>query len=324
MTTRRLLLGAALAAPAASSLVLPAFAQAPWPQRPVRFVVAFAPGGVVDQIGRLLAEHLGEIWGQSVVVENRPGAGGNIGTQVMARAAPDGYSALVNSSTFATNLSLFRNPGYREEDFAAASVVAGTPQLLAVRADGPFRTLADVVETARRRPVTYGTPGVGSPNQFLTELLFRRLGITDTTHVPYSGAGPAMTALIAGDIDVAAAAVASAMTLVRGGRARGIAVMAERRSQALPDVPTVAEAGFEPLVGTVWAGVFFPTGTPQPVLERVNADSGRVMQRPAFQQRLAATGFEPIGGDLPTTQRFVASEIAKWREIVRTLGVQAG
>jgi tripartite-type tricarboxylate transporter receptor subunit TctC len=319
MTTRRLLLGAALAAPA----LAPALAQAPWPQRPVRFVVAFAPGGVVDIIGRLLAEQLGEVWGQPVVVENRPGAGGNVGTQFMARATPDGYSALVNSSTFATNLSLFRNPGYREEDFVAASVVAGTPQLLAVRADSPFRTLADLVETARRRPVTYGTPGVGSPNQFLTELMFRRLGIPETTHVPYNGAGPAMTALLAGDIDVAAAAVSSALAHVRGGRARGLAVMAERRSQALPEVPTVAEAGFDPLVDTVWAGVFFPAGTPQPVLERVNADIARVMERPAFQQRLAATGFEPIGGDLATTQRFVASEIAKWREIVRTLGVQA-
>lgn len=319
MTTRRLLLGAALATPAFA----PVLAQAPaWPQRTVRFVVAFAPGGVVDQIGRLLAEHLGDVWGQSVVVENRPGAGGNVGTQFMTRATPDGYSALVNSSTYATNLSLFRNPGYREEDFATAAVVAGTPQLLAVRADGPFRTLGDLIETARRRPVTYGTPGVGSPNQFLTELMFRRLGITDTTHVPYAGAGPALTALLSGDIDVAAAAVASAMALVRGGRARGIAVMAERRSQALPDVPTVAEAGLEPLVDTVWAGVFFPTGTPQPVLERTNADIRRVMERTAFQQRLAATGFEPIGGDLAATQRFVASEIAKWREIVRTLGVQ--
>ena len=320
MTTRRLLLGAALAAPGFA----PAFAQAPaWPQRPVRFVVAFAPGGVVDIIGRLLAEHLGDVWGQPVVVENRPGAGGNVGTQFMARATPDGYSALVNSSTFATNLSLFRNPGYRAEEFLPASVVAGTPQLLVVRADSPFRTLADLVETARRRPVNFGTPGVGSPNQFLTELLFRRAGVAEATHVPYAGAGPALTAVLAGDIDVAAAAVSSAMTHVRGGRARGIAVMAERRSRALPDVPTVAEAGFEPLVDTVWAGVFFPAGTPQPVVERTNADVRRVMERPAFQQRLATTGFEPIGGDLPTTQAFVASEIAKWHDIARTLGVQA-
>ena len=318
MTTRRLLLGAALAAPAFA----PALAQAPaWPQRTVRFVVAFAPGGVVDIIGRLLAEQLGEVWGQTVVVENRPGAGGNLGTQVVGRAAPDGYTALVNSSTFATNLSTFRNPGYTAEEFAAASVVAGTPQLLVVRADSPIRTLADLVETARRRPVTYGTPGVGSPNHFLTELLFRRAGGTDTTHVPYAGAGPAMTALLAGDIDVAAAAVSSAMATVRAGRARGIAVMAERRSQVMPEVPTVAEAGFEPLVDIVWVGVFFHAAAPRPALERTNADIRRVMERPAFQQRLATTGFEPIGGDLPTTQRFVASEIAKWQDIVRTLGV---
>lgn len=319
MTTRRLLLGAALAAPALG----PAFAQAPaWPQRPVRFVVALAPGGFVDLIARLMAEHLSEMWGQPVVVENRAGAGGNIAAQFMARATPDGYAALVTSAAFTSNLSLSRNPGYRAEQFLPTAIVAGQPQLFLVRADSPVQTLRDLVEAARRRPVNFGSPGVGSPGHLLAELLFRRAPGTDTTHVAYGGGGPAMTALLAGDIDMVATGLAAGLPLIRGGRARAIAVTSERRNQALPDVPTTAEAGVEPIVDSNWAGVFFPAGTPQAVVERVNADVRRMLERPAFQERLATMGFDPIGGDLAATQAFVASETAKWREIVATVGVQ--
>ena len=319
MATRRLLLGAALAAP----VFTPALAQAPaWPRRAVRVVVAFAPGGPTDLLARQLTENLGEIWGQTVVVENRGGAGGNVGAQLVARAAPDGYSALITGSTFASNLSVSRNPGYRAEEFLPAVVIAGTPSVFVVRADSPIRSLADLVDTARRRPLNYGTGGVGSGNHLLTELLFKRAGGTDATHVPYQGAAPAMAALLAGDIDLVMTLLPTAVPNVRGGRARVIAVTSERRTAALPDVPTVAEAGFPPIVDTVWITVFFPAGTPQAVLERTNADVRQVLDRPAFQQRLAAIGFEPIGGDLATTQAFISSEIARWREIVPTVGVR--
>jgi tripartite-type tricarboxylate transporter receptor subunit TctC len=319
MATRRLLLGAALAAPTFRS----SFAQAPaWPQRPVRFVVSYAPGGPVDLIGRVLAEHLADVWGQPVVVENRPGAGGNVAAQVMARATPDGYGALISGSNLATNLSLFRNPGYSAEQFRTAAVVAGTPTAFAVRADSPIRTLGDLVETARRRPLNFGTAGVGSPSHLLAEVMFRQAGGTDATHVPYSGSGPALTALLAGDIDMTATALPAAVAQIRGGRARGIAVTSERRSQALPDVPTVGELGFGTIVDTTWIAVFFPADTPQAVLERVNADTRRALEQPAFLQRLAASGLEPIGGDLPTVQAYVASEVARWRDIVRAVGVQ--
>ena len=319
MTTRRLLIGAALAAPAFG----PAFAQAPaWPQRPVRFVVAFAPGGPTDLLARQIAEQLAEIWGHAVVVENRGGAGGRVGTQAVARATPDGYTTLVNGSTFASNLSVSRNPGYSAEDVLPAAVIAGTPSIFVTRADGPIRTLGDLVETARRRPVNYGTGGVGSGNHLLTELLFRRAGGADATHVPYSGAAPAISALLAGDIDLVMTVLPTAVSHIRGGRVRGLAVTSERRNQTLPDVPTVAEAGFPPIVDTVWIAVFFPAATPRAVLERMNADVQSVLERPALQQRLAAVGFDPVGGDLATTQAFIASEVAKWREIVPTVGVQ--
>lgn len=319
MTTRRLLLGAALAAPAFG----PALAQAPaWPQRSVRFIVSLAPGGLVDTIARLVAENVRDLWGQTVIVENRPGASGNIAPQFVARAAPDGYTALFATAAYAINLSLFRNPGYSAEQFLPAAVVAGQPQLFLVRADSPIQTLAELVETARRRPVNFGTPGVGSPGHLLAEMMFRRAGRTDVTHVAYSGAGPAMAALLAGDVDMVTAGLTAAVPQIRGGRARGVAITSAERNSALPEVPTVAETGLDPLVDLNWAGMFFPAGTPQAVLERANADVRQVMARPAFQERLNTLGLVAIGGDLPTAQGFVATEIARWRDIVRAVNVQ--
>lgn len=325
MTTRRKLLGAAIAAPAVPSFGLPAFAQErDWPRRLVRFVISSPPGGSIDLIGRMLAEQLEEIWGQSVMIENRGGAGGALATRHVARATPDGYTALVTTASFAINLSVFRTPGYAAEEFLTAAIVAGTPNLFLVRGDSPIRTLGDLVEAARRRPVNYGTPGVGTVPHLLSELLFRRAGGTDTTAVPFVGAGAAVAALLAGNVDMVGSSMPPAMPLIRDGRFRALAVTSERRTAALPEVPTVAEAGFEPIVDSFWAAMFFPAGTPRPVLERANADVRRALERPAFVQRLATMGFDPIGGDLAAAQAYVAGEIAKWRDIVRTVGVQLG
>ncbi|WP_158287821.1 tripartite tricarboxylate transporter substrate binding protein [Falsiroseomonas bella] len=318
MTTRRILLGAAFAAPALGG----AAAQGAWPERQVRFVVAFAPGGFTDVIARMLAERLGPAWGHTVVVENRGGAGGNLAARQIARVAPDGYTALVTTGAFAINLSLSRNPGYRAEEFDVAAVVAGTPNIFAVRAESPVRTLADLVELSRRRPLNYGTAGVGVAAHLSAELLFKRAGGTDVQHVPYTGAGPAMLALLAGNIDMVAASLPSAINQIRDGKARGLAVTSATRNSALPDVPTVAEAGLPPIVDVAWVAVMFPAGTPRPVLERANVDINRVMAEPAFQQRLRDGGFEPIGGSLDQATRYVAEEVANWREVVRTVNVQ--
>ncbi|MGG5807854.1 tripartite tricarboxylate transporter substrate-binding protein [Falsiroseomonas sp. CW058] len=318
MTTRRILLGAALAAPALHG----AAAQPAWPDRPVRFVVAFAPGGFADQIGRMLAEQLGPIWRQTVVVENRGGAGGNVAAQQIARAAPDGYTALVTTGAFAINPTLSRNPGYRPEEFAAAAVVAGTPNLFVVRADSPVRSMADLVELGRRRPVNYGTAGVGVAAHLSAELFFKRVGGVDAQHIPYTGAGPAMLALLAGTIDMVATSLPSAVPQVQAGQARGLAVTSDRRNVAMPDVPTVAEAGFEPLVDLAWVAVLFPAAVPAAVLQKVNADVARVMAMPGFQQRLAAAGFDPIGGTVEQVNAYVANEVRNWRDIVRMINVQ--
>ncbi|WP_372618795.1 Bug family tripartite tricarboxylate transporter substrate binding protein [Falsiroseomonas sp.] len=318
MTTRRILLGAALAAPALHG----AQAQGAWPQRQVRFVVAFAPGGFTDVIGRMLAEQLGPIWGHTVVVENRGGAGGGVAARQLARATPDGYAALVTTGAFAINLSLSRNPGYRPEEFDVAAVIAGTPNLFVVRAESEARTLPDLVELGKRRPLNYGTAGVGVAAHLSAELLFKRVGGVDAQHIPYTGAGPAMLALLAGNIDMVATSLPSAVSQIKDGRARGLAVTSATRNFALPGVPTVAEAGFEPIVDVAWVAVMFPAGTPRPVLEKANADINRVMATPLFQQRLRDGGFEPIGGSLDQATRYVADEVRNWREVVRVVNVQ--
>ncbi|WP_431281321.1 Bug family tripartite tricarboxylate transporter substrate binding protein [Humitalea sp. 24SJ18S-53] len=296
-------------------------AQATWPERPVRFVVAFAPGGFADQIGRMLAEHLGEVWRQTVVVENRGGAGGNVAAQAIARATPDGYTALVTTGAFAINPTLSRNPGYRPEEFATAAVVAGTPNLFVVRADSPARSLRDLVEIGRRRPLNYGTAGVGVAAHLSAELLFKRAGGVDAQHIPYTGAGPAMLALLAGSIDMVATSLPSAVGQVQSGLARGLAVTSATRNQTMPDVPTVAEAGFEPIIDLAWVAVLYPAAVPAAVLARVNADVARVMALPAFQQRLAAAGFDPIGGSVEQVNTYVANEVRSWRDIVRMINV---
>ena len=318
MTTRRILLGTALALPAMRSTS----AQGAWPERTVRLVVAFAPGGFADLIGRSLGEQLAPMWRQSVVVENRGGAGGNVAAQQIARAAPDGYTALVTTGAFAINPTLSRAPGYRPEEFRTAAVVAGTPNLFVVRADSPLRSMRDLVELGRRRPINYGTAGVGVAAHLSAELFFKRVGGVDAQHVPYTGAGPAMLALLAGTVDMVATSLPSAVAQVQSGQARGLAVTSATRNGAMPDVPTVAEAGFEPIIDLAWVAVMFPAATPEPILRKVNEDVARVLAVPAFQQRLAQQGFDPIGGDLRTVNDYVANEVRSWRDIVRSINIQ--
>ena len=318
MTTRRILLGTALALPAIRSTS----AQGAWPERTVRLVVAFAPGGFADLIGRSLGEQLAPMWRQSVVVENRGGAGGNVAAQQIARAAPDGYTALVTTGAFAINPTLSRAPGYRPEEFRTAAVVAGTPNLFVVRADSPLRSMRDLVELGRRRPINYGTAGVGVAAHLSAELFFKRVGGVDAQHVPYTGAGPAMLALLAGTVDMVATSLPSAVAQVQSGQARGLAVTSATRNGAMPDVPTVAEAGFEPIIDLAWVAVMFPAATPEPILRKVNEDVARVLAVPAFQQRLAQQGFDPIGGDLRTVNEYVANEVRSWRDIVRSINIQ--
>jgi tripartite-type tricarboxylate transporter receptor subunit TctC len=296
-------------------------ATAVWPDRPVRIVVGFAPGGPADIVARVLAEPLSRAWSQPAVVENRGGAGGNLAAQQVARARPDGTTALVTTSAFAVNPSLSRSAGYTPEEFLAAAVVAATPNLLVVRPEMEARTLQELIAYGRRKPVNFGTAGIGTTPHLSAERLLRLQAGIDAQHVPFTGAGPALTAVLGGQIEMASVALPAAVEMVRQGALRGLVVTGARRAPSLPDVLTAAESGFPEVDDATWVALLFPAGTPSAVLEKANADVQRALEDEGVRQRLAATGFDPVRLDLEASAAFVRRETERWGAVVRRLGV---
>ena len=311
-----------LAGAGAALLPMAGRAQAPtWPDRPVRLAVAFAPAGPADLVARIVGDRLSQIWGQAAVIENRAGAGGNIGAQLVARARPDGSTALVTTSAFAVNPSLTRNAGYRPEELVPAALMASTPNILAVRADYPAGDIAGLIAQARRQPINFGTAGVGTTPHLSAERLFRLLARVDAQHVPFTGAGPALTAVLGGQLELASVALPAAMEMVRQGGLRGLAVTGARRSAALPEVPTLEERGFPGFDDVTWTAMFFPAATPGPILAKANADVELALADPETRRRLEAVGFDPMGGGLEAASAYVANETRRWAEVVRAIGV---
>jgi len=322
---RRAELSRRAAVAAAAALLAPrARAQeAAWPDRPVRLAVAFAPGGPADIVARIVGDRLSQQWGQAAVIENRAGGGGNVGAQLVARARPDGTMALVTTSAFAVNPSLSRSTGYRPEELTPAALLASTPNLLAVRPDFPAGDLRALVAYARTRPLNFGTAGVGTTPHLSAERLFRTLARVEAQHIPFTGAGPALTAVIGGQLEMASVALPAAMEMVRQGTVRGLAVTGARRSAALPDVPTLEEAGFPGVDDVTWTAMFFPATTPAGIVAKANADCAAALADPATRRRLEAVGFDPMGGGLADAARYVAEEVRRWGELVRAIGVTA-
>ena len=295
-----------------------------WPTKPVRFIVAFAPAGPADIIARLLGQRLGEALGQSVVVENRPGAGGSVASQVVARAEPDGYTLLINTSSYAVNPAMQRNLGFdSERDLTLATLVASSPNLIAISPALKPRTLKEVMEDAKGGSYNYGTAGAGTTPHLTAEYLFKVLGKVPVTHVPFQGAGPALNATMGAQTQLASVALPAAVELVKSGRVRGLVVTGSKRSAALPDVPTVAESGFPGFEDVTWVGVFAPSKTPDAVLQRINREVARLQQDPDFLAKLAATGFEPLGGSVAESRDYLHKELAKWARVVKETGAQA-
>ena len=321
---RRNLIRSLLAGGLVAGMTLGAPARAEWPDRPVRFVVAFAPAGPADIIARLLGQHLGKALGQSVVIENKPGAGGSVASGIVARAAPDGYTLLVNTSSYAVNPAMNRNLGFDpERDLTLATLVGSSPNLIVTAPDLPQRTLQEVMQAAKGGQFNYGTAGAGTTPHLTAEYLFKVLGKVPVEHIPFQGAGPALNAAMGGQTQLASVALPAAVELVKGGRVRGLVVTGAKRSAALPDVPTVAESGFPGFEDVTWVGVFAPAGTPKAVLERLNREVAKIQQDPAFQQSLASTGFEPLGGDLQQAQAYLRDELVKWARVVKETGAKA-
>ncbi len=296
-----------------------------YPVKPIRMIVAYPPGGGTDIVGRTLAQKLGESLGQGVVVENRGGASGNIGTELAARAAPDGYTILMgNVAPNAINVSLFKElPFDPVADFAPVSLVASTPNILVVHPSTRARTVKEVIALAKAKPgaFNFASAGVGSSSHLAGEL-FRILAGADIVHVPYKGAGPAMVDVLSGQVQLYFATMPAAMPHVKTGKLAPVAVTSARRSQALPDLPTIAESGVPAYEASTWYGVLAPAHTPSAVVARLHGDIAKILADAALHARLADQGFDPVGNSPEEFGAYIKSEILKWGKVIRDAGIR--
>jgi tripartite-type tricarboxylate transporter receptor subunit TctC len=312
---------------AATCLVLaplsPSVAQS-YPARPVHIIVAFAPGGPVDVVARVAAEKLPEILGQPVVVENRPSSTGNLGTQVVAKAPPDGYMILATSSAFAVNVSLSPNAGYDpDRDFAPIIQAATQPNVIVVNSEFPAKTLAELLEMAKTTKLAYASPGTGTTPHLTGEHLFKAIAKLDVVHIPYKGAAPAAAAVAAGEPPIGSLAVTAPLPFIRSGRLRALAISSATRLRLLPEVPTFTELGYPAIQEYTWVGFFAPAGTLPEVVQKLNEAINRVLQMRDVRERLESLTFEPIGGSPQQFAEYVRLEVAKWAIVVKETGAKA-
>lgn len=316
--------GAAAWVAAGPTLRARAQSASPWPSQPIRLVVPFAPGGTTDLVARLIGQGLSERLGQPVVIENRAGAGATVGSQAVAAAAPDGLTLLMsNIAGQAISPTLYRSVRYDPlRDFAHVALLVTAPSVWVANPQLPARSLAEVVARAREDPggLDIASSGSGSSNHLLIVLMAQRTG-TRFNHVPYRGAGPAMTDVIAGVVPMMSDSLPSSVAHIRQGSVRAIAVSAEARHPAFPDVPTFREAGFD-LVSTSWFGLSAPAGTAAPVVERLAAEAQTVLDRPATRARLAEIGATPGRMGPAAYAAFIGEELARWAPVVRASGAQ--
>jgi tripartite-type tricarboxylate transporter receptor subunit TctC len=295
-----------------------------YPVRPVRLVVGFTPGGGVDINARLLGVKLAELLGQQVIVDNKPGAGTNIANEHVAKSTPDGYTLLFNSSAFAINLALYRNPPYALRDFAGVSVFSESVNLLVVASSLPARSVQDLVALARARPgaLNYSSAGAGTSQHLAAELFKLRTG-TDIVHVPYKGSAPALTALIAGEVQLSFSNTVAINQHVRGGRLRALAVAGARRTELMPDVPTMKEAGVEGVEVPLWFGLLAPAATPREVVSTLAAAVARSAHSPEIRKKLVEQGADPVGNSPEEFDRRLRDDVARWIEVVKVSGARA-
>jgi len=300
-----------------------AFAQS-YPVRPVRIVIGFTPGGGVDINARLLAARLSEQTGQQFVVENKPGAGTNIANEYVAKSTPDGYTLLFNSAAFAINLALYKNPPYALRDFAPVSVFSESVNLLVVSASLPARNLKELVAMAREKPgsLNYSSAGAGTSQHMAAELFKLRTG-TNIVHVPYKGSAPALTALIAGEVQLSFSNTVAINQHVKSGRLRALAVAGPKRTEVLPDVPTMKEAGVEGVEVPLWFGLLAPAGTPREIVQLLAANVAKAAHSPDLRHKLVDQGADPVGNTPEQFQRQLDREVASWLEVVKVSGAKA-
>ena len=312
-----------LALVALTALPTLALAQA-YPNKPIRFIIPFAAGGPADMIGRLTGQKLSEILGQPVIVDNRGGAGGNVGAGVVAKSPPDGYTLLMTSSAFAVNVTLSPNAGFDpDRDFIPVAVVAKQANLIFVHPGVAAKTLAELLALGKTTKLAFATPGSGTTPHLTAENLFNLGAKLDMTAIHFRGAGPAIAAVVAGEPTVGAGALSTPLPFVKAGRLRALAISSATRVAALPDVPTFAEAGFPGVTDETWIGMFAPAGTPGAIVQRLNDAINQALQTPDMRERLTTIAFEPVGGTPRQFGDYVKTEIVKWGKVVREGNIKA-
>jgi tripartite-type tricarboxylate transporter receptor subunit TctC len=321
------LLPAALAAAfGATAAAHAADAASGYPNRPVRFITPYAPGGTTDILTRIMGQQLTQSLGQQMVVDNRGGGGGTIGSDIVAKAAPDGYTLMITpSGSHTINPSLYRKLPYDTmRDFAAVSMLAWVTNLIVTHPSSPINSLQDLIATARTPAgkVSYASSGNGSVAHLTAEML-KMIAKIDMVHVPYKGGGPGLAAIMANETTVMFAALPSATPFVRSNRIKPLAVTSPTRTAALPNVPTVAEAGVPGIAVREWYGLFAPGGTPAAIIDRLSRESARIVRIPDVAQRMNELGAEPVGSDAKTLHDQVVADIRMWAPIVKISGARA-
>ncbi|MEO8202800.1 MAG: tripartite tricarboxylate transporter substrate binding protein [Betaproteobacteria bacterium] len=306
---------------------VPAHAQnAPYPAKPIRLVVPFPPGGPTDVVARIIGQKLTERWGQQVLIENRAGAGGTIGAELVARAAPDGYTLVMGSTAnMAVNVTLIEKLSYDPiRDFTPVNLAAITPNLLVVNPSMPAKNVREFIALAKAKPgaINYASGGSGTPSHLAAEL-FKTMSGVQMNHVPYKGSIPALTDIIGGQVSLMFDSMASALPFVKSGKLRALAQTGAKRASAAPDVPTIAESGLPGYEVAGWFGLYAPAGTPRDIVMKLSNEITQILNLPDVKERYALLGAEPGPGNPDEFGRFHAAEIAKWAKVIRDSGTKA-
>lgn len=326
MTFRGMAFSMAVLLGASWLTVLPAVSAAQsYPTRPIRFIVPFPPGGGNDIVGRIVAQKLGESLGVSVVVDNRGGAGGTIGTDITAKAPSDGHTMLINNVSLAVNATLIEKLPYDTlRDLAPVSLLGRQPNVLVVHPGVAASSVSELLSLARSKPgqITYGSGGIGTASHLATELL-KLMTRTDMVHVPYKGLGPALTDLMGGRLQLIISTLASALPQVKSGKLKPLAVTTAQRSSFFPELPTMSEAGVTGYEFSTWYGLLVPARTPAPVVGKLNGETVKALNSPALKQQFAAQGLEPGGSTPSEFGAYLKSETAKWAKVIRAANIRS-
>ena len=307
----------------ASLLTAACFAAESYPTKPIRVLAGGAAGGPIDIMARVVGQKLADQFGQSIVIDNRGGAGGTIATRIAAQGVPDGYTLLCNSSQYAAAASLYKDPGYDPfKDFAPIINAGVSPNMIFVHPAVTAKNLQELIALGKTRKLSYGSAGAGSTPHLTGERLLKIMAGLEITHVPYSSAAPAMLAVAAGQIPIGLTAMPPTVPFIKSGRIRGIAVTSPQRMPSLPDVATVAESGFPGYEDYTWIGFFAPAGTPKAIVDKLNTSIAAILRLPETKERLTALGFDPVNNTPEQFTVYIRDEVTKWAKVIKESGAR--